>query len=419
MIKNVLYTTASKFLIALISFLLLIINANVLGAEGLGTIGLIVLSIVIILLISNLIHTSIVYFSSRHANGSLLIISYFWSLIGLGLIMLIQETFHPFPLQYQNEIYGLAFLQSLIVIHQNILIGKEKIKKFNIMASLQAILSLLSLCFFYFVRNQQEVESFIMSLFLAYTITFIYGFFSTIKLLTFNSRVSYWDVFKDAFNYGFFVQSANIFQLLNLRLSYYILDAFAGRASLGLYSAGVQLSEALLLPAKSMSTIQYARISARKEEKYAQRITLLFMKVSVLLTCVGLVVLLILPTSVYQFILGAEFHQVKWTILAMSIGILALSAENILSHYFSGTGRQHKNSASSLIGLILTLIFAFILIPKYGEIGAGISSSIAFSGMLIFLIINMKKHPGMKLDLFKIKKDDLQLLKKLLASIFT
>lgn len=397
MIKNIVHTVGSKLFIAILSFVTLLLNSNTLGTSGLGTISLLVLSITIILLISNLVHTGIIYFASRHPAFNLFIISYIWSFVSLGIAFVVQKIFHLFPEDMAEDIYYLAFLQAGIVIHLNLFLGKEKIKTYNFFSILQSVLTVGALLFYFFVLEVKEVSSFIHALYLAYASCFFLSFFRVIPLLGKLEIYGNWLLFKETLLYGFYIQSANVFQLLNYRISYFILDAFAGRASLGLYSAGVQLSEALLLPGKSISTVQYARISAKKNQMYAVRVSLLFMKISVLLSTLGTLVLLLLPAEFFSFLLGEGFGEVKYTIIAMSLGILALSAEIVLSHYFSGTGRQKKNSISSLIGFLVTLIFAFLLIPRYGAIGAGITSSLTFISMLLYLLFQMKSHPGMSM----------------------
>lgn len=414
MIKNIVNTVGSKLGVSLISFVLLLIYSNYLGAAGLGSIGLIVLSISIVLLLSNLVNTSIIYFASRHSTGNLFFVSYIWSIASVGLIYLINQVFPIFPSEFATDIYYLSFLQSGIVIHLNVLLGKEKIKHYNIYSFLQSLLTLTFVCSFFFIRKTVEIQAFIHALYFAYGIVLLASSFNVFQFISKVQLKEFPLVFKDAISYGFFVQSANIFQLLNYRISYFILDLYSGRASLGIYSAGVQLSEALLIPGKSISTVQYARISAKKDEGYAQRISILFMKLSVFLTGIGTIVLLLLPASFLTWLLGDSFSNIKPTILAMSLGIIALSAEIILSHYFSGTGRQQKNSISSLIGLVLTLVFAYLLIPTYGAVGAAITSSIAFSSMLIYLVILMSSHKGMSVRLFLPQAKDWKLIKRIL-----
>lgn len=67
--------------------------------------------------------------------------------------------------------------------------------------------------------------------------------------------------------YGFAIQIANFAQLLNYRLSYYIIEFCSGRKALGVFDLGTKLSEAVWILPKSMATVQYARISNSKENK--------------------------------------------------------------------------------------------------------------------------------------------------------
>ncbi len=413
MLKNIINTIGSKLIIAACSFALLLLNSNFLGAEGLGSVGLIVLSITIVLLFSNLIHTSIVYYASRVNNSALLIVSYLWAIISVIVCFALNYIYPFFPKEFEHAIYGLALLQSCIVIHLNILLSKERITTYNLLNTFQSLILLFSIVYFYHYQNNHTVEAFIQGLYLSYISIFIISFFLSVSLLDRlilkDLKPSFWL----SITYGFHLQSANVFQLLNYRISYFILDAFSGRASLGIYTAGVQLSESLLLPGKSISTVQYARISARKSDRYALRVSLMLMKLSFILTSIGMLLLLLVPENWLIHLLGNSFEGVKAPLFAMSLGIVALSAEVILSHYFSGTGRQKVNSSSALIGLLLTISTALVLIPKYAAVGAAISASIAFSGMLIFMAFRIYRSSHIKISDFFLKKEDIQLFKRL------
>jgi len=415
MIANVIHTFGSRIAIAAISFLLLSLNAHYLGPTGLGTIGLVILGITIVQLLTNLINGSIIYFSSRTKKGNLMLIAYLWSLLSVGIFALINQGFELFDEAYELHIYALAFLQSLISIHLYILLGVENIKSHNRFSLGQSILTILSLLVFYLVFNLHDVMAFINALYLAYAAIAIGSFISIAQYFKEIDAKRMQADFINAFRYGFYIQTANTFQLLNYRLSYFILDAYAGRAALGQYTASIQLSEALLIPGRSIATVQYARISAKQNDSYAQRITFLFMKLSFLITLMGTLVLLLLPSSFYQLILGDEFGQVKVLILCMALGLIALSAEIILSHYFSGTGRQRINSISAGIGLLTTILGCFLLIPEHGAIGAAVTTALSYGAMFFFLFLMMNFQKGVSGMHFLPSKQDLKLLKKLIG----
>lgn len=412
MIANVVNTFGSKIIIALISFGMLSLNAHFLGPRGLGTIGLIVLGITIVQLAANLINGSIVYFRSRISGGNLILIAYLWSLISVGLFAAINEIVELFEAEYAFHIYILSLLQAFVSIHLYILLGDQKIKLFNLFSLLQSAITFGFLLYAFFIAIEIEVFSFVKALYLAYGSVFV---LSGIPVL-FKNKIKVHLVkadFIQCIRYGFFIQTANTFQLLNYRLSYFILDAYSGRAALGMYTASIQLSEALLIPGRSIATVQYARISAKDNDHYAQRITFLFMKISFAVTLIGTIVLLSIPTSAYEFLLGSDFSSVKVLIICMALGLVALSAEIILSHYFSGTGRQQVNSTSAAIGLAATLIAGFLLIPTFGAVGAAVTTAISYGSMFSFLFLKMNFQEGVSTVQFIPNKGDFELLKRI------
>ncbi len=414
MIGKVIHTFGSRIFIAGISFLILSLNANYLGAEGLGTIGLIVLGITVIQLFANLINGGIIYFYSRLDSSSLLVMAYLWSLLSVATFALINQLFGLFDGEYSKHIYLLGLLQSFISIHFYLLIGAERIKFYNYLNFFQSFFTVIFLSGFFFIQNNFTVEAFINSLYISYLLIWAAGILGSRMYIKTLQASTFWKSFKDVLAYGFFIQAANTFQLVNYRISYFILDFYSGRAALGQFTAGIQLSEALLIPGRSIATVQYARISKKRNLKYAQRISLLFLKLSFAICILGLIFLLILPMEVYQFLLGVEFIEIKNIMAYLSIGLLALSAEIIISHYFSGTGRQKVNSLSALIGLGITLISCFAFIPSYGIIGAAFASSLSYLSMFVFLFYRMNKEREVSKISFFLNRKDITLLKRII-----
>ncbi len=68
----------------------------------------------------------------------------------------------------------------------------------------------------------------------------------------------------------------------------------------------------------------------------------------------------------------------------MSPGVLALAANNIFSHYFSGMGKPKVNLIAKIIGFVFTIILAILLIPKFGFIGAAITASVSYIATVIY-----------------------------------
>lgn len=421
MIGNILHTFGNKILMAGISVVLLIMYTNYLGTKGLGSIGLIVLNITLVQLICNLSNGSIVFFSQKLNLRRLIAVCYLWTGISIGLFYVINQIYPLVEENYLNDIYALSALAALLSIHQYILLGQERIKAVNRLALLQSLLTLGGVSYYFILQDRAEVGAFIDVLYATYLICYVLGWLATRKhLITEEAKdgPNFWDTFRKAFHYGFYIQTANAFQLLNYRLSYFILDAFSGRAALGLYTAGVRISEGLILPGRSIATVQYARISSKDHDPYAQRITVLLTKLSMGITAVGVAILLLLPEVFYASLLGEGFSEVKTVIVILGIGIFIQSAEIIISHYFSGTGRQQINSVSALLGLIVTLGAGFVFIPLYGANGAAFTAFLSYTSMFTFLFAQMIRKSAVAPLHFLPQKGDFRLLKRLSRKFF-
>ena len=415
MLKKILGTAGARLINALLGFSILIVNTNKLGTEGVGTIGLIILSITIILLLNNFVGGgALIYLIPRIDLFKLFIPSYIWAVFSAISGTYILKFLNLIPVEYTCHILLLSLIQTLSSINLTVLLGNEKIKQYNIISVIQMLMLFLSLSFFIFFIKKIEVISYVYSLYIAYLTSFVLSLLLIKKFLIFSPLSNFGNVIKQIFKYGSYVQFANIIQLLNYRLSYYVINGFIGRAALGIYTAGNQLSEGLWLVGKSVSMVQYTKISNAKNEKYGKKLTLSLLKFTFTITFILVIIILLLPEQVFGMIFSKEFTQIKPVILSLSIGIIAIAISMMYSHFFSGTGRHYHNTISSAIGLVFTLSLIFILVPKYGITGAGITASISYTASAIYQHIVFIKITKTKLsDFFITKKDILFFFKEI------
>jgi O-antigen/teichoic acid export membrane protein len=419
MFKNILGTAVVRFLNAILSILILVVNTNNFGAEGMGTIGLIVLGISLILLASNYVGGgALVYLAPRHPAVRLLIPSYLWGLLasvaGSGMLSLL----HLIPPEFALQVMMLAILQSFISANQNILLGKQRITLFNGVTLVQALFTLLTLLYFVLLRNTNDVGVFVIALFVAYGGAFMLSFIAIIRYLKIADITAMDKVIVEIFKYGKFIQSANVLQMLNYRLSYYIIELFLGRAALGVYTAATQLGEGVWLIGKSVAMIQYSSISNSTDKDFARLITLRLFKFTFIFTALILLVLLVLPGSVYSFIFSADFVQIKLVIFTLAVGLLATACSMMFSHYFSGTGTPKHNMIASGIALVFTLILGLIFIPLFGLEAAGLTASAAYLINLFYLVyVFMRKTKSTWKD-FMLDGSDIRYFGQELKRIF-
>jgi len=297
-------------------------------------------------------------------------------------------------------------------------LGKERINKYNLVTTIQLACMLLSLSLFFLFFKQKNIESFIFSLYVQFVSGAIIGYFFIRKDISKADNLKSNAVVKEILRYGSYVQVANIVQFMNYRLSYFIIDFYAGKAMLGIYTVGVQLAEGLWLIGNSLSLVQYSKISNSKDPHFAKIFSIQLLKVSTLATLLLIIPVYVLPTSFFQFVFGSDFNQVKEVFIYMSPGILSIAGSLMFSHYFSGLGKHYLNTIASTIGLVFTFIAGFILIPRIGLYGAAITASISYFTMVVFQLILFLKLSKTKMSELLINKDDIALASKKIKEIY-
>lgn len=428
MLKKIVGTAGTRMLNALVNLVILFLITHHLGSKGLGIIGLILLDVGVIQLVIDMVAGSaLVYFASRESTGKLLFPAYIWiALINTLFFFTFKFLEHYFPGLYstiipagaKTDIIGLAILNSLMVSHYGLLLGKERIKTYNIIFTIQVMVVLVVFLTHIFYLKDKSVEAYLTSLYAGYATAAIIGLLAVLR--SYNSwSLRQWPVTtRKVIRYGIITQIANVLHIGNKRFSFYIIKRFAGYQPLGIYTAGMQLTEGLRLIGQSISIVQFAAISNTTDKGYARQLTIKLMKFTVLITLFAVLILVMFPESFYAWIFGKDFTAVKPVIYALSPGVVALASNTIFSHYFSGLGNPKVNLWSNVVGFVFTLTLAFLLIPVYGITGAAVTASVSYISTVIYQYVIFKKQTGTRFREWLPKKQDFRDFRGLIKEAF-
>ncbi len=428
MLKKIVGTAGTRILNALVNLAILFLITNHIGSKGLGAIGLILLDVGIIQLVIDLIAGSaLIYYASRESTGKLLIPAYVWiAIVNVLFYFIFQLLKLYFPVVYSTvipegaelTIIGLAVINSLMLTHYNLLLGHEKIKTYNTIFTTQVLVVLLVFLIHIFYLDLKTFDAYVNSLYAGYSIAALFSFFAMLGISR-SWTIRRWPATtRKVIQYGIVTQIANVLHIGNKRFSFYIIKRFAGLPPLGIYTAGVQLTEGLRLIGQSISIVQFATLSNTTDKKYAAQLTVKLMKFTVLLTFAAVLVLIILPESFYTWIFSKAFTGVKPVILILSPGVIALAANAIFSHYFSGLGNPKVNLWSNVVGFIFTVILAFSLIPLFGINGAAATASVSYLSTVIYQYIIFKKQTGTRFGEWIPQRKDFRDFRELVKETF-
>ena len=392
MFGKILNTFGTRIVVAFVNLAIAVIISQVLGDSGKGVQSLILTNISFILIFSEIVcGASLVFLTSRYPFSKLWLPSVLWALfvaILMGGVMMVLDMGLDHSLAFHTAV--LSFISSFASINFRCLLGKEEVKKANYNTLLQPLVLVSTLIVYYLVLGRQDIYGYVIGLYLAYLSSAVLGVCQLREeyaALTLAPAKEYKDALKALFKYGFLNQTGHFVQFFNLRLSYYLLNAYVDTAHVGVYSNAVSLAEALWIISNSVALVQYARISNSTDQAYNQKLTLDLAKLCFMVSLPAVLVLALLPSSVYVLVFGPEFGMMATLIRILAPGVLFYSIFLILGHYYSGSGRYFMNTVAALCGLTVTLGCGFSLIPRYAAIGAAVTASVAYSMNAVFLTV--------------------------------
>lgn len=372
MIRKILHTIFTKFSSAGLGFLTIILISQILGVEAKGEQAIMVYNINLLLMLFTLIgNSTLIYLTPRKDFSNLIIPSFLWIVITAILVSLF------FP----NICVFIAVLAAISEINQFLLLGKQKISQANILKLIYPLISFSYILILWLFNRFTSVEDFITAMLIAYIVSFFYGIFALrdeYKNLKLISKQELTSSFKTLFSLGVTKQIGYIAQSMNYRLCFYILGFYCGETLVGIYSNAVSLSEAVMLFGSSLALVQYSSLSNNENDSSSKQFSWKMSKINGIFTALALLVLCLLPQSVYSFIFGKGFEDISQAIRILSIGVLPLSIASNFTQYFYAKGNFKISTFASIIGLGVTIIAGLILIPKYQLQGAALTATLSY-----------------------------------------
>jgi O-antigen/teichoic acid export membrane protein len=415
-IGRILNTFGTRSLSAVINLLIAVMVSQYLGPEGKGSQGIIITTVAFILVFSNLVGgATLVYLVPRHRYSLLLLPSYMWALATGITAYLFLSISGVVDREFILHICLLSVVNAFTNIHAGMLIGREKIRESNLISLLQPLIVILSLAIYFMLMDKLTIGAYINALYFAFSgsllLSLVYMGKSFDRMMLHTAQ-EYLATSREMFRLGFMNQAAHITQMMSFRLSYYFLEMYHGSASVGIYSNGIQLMESVWLISKSISLVQYARISNTTDRAYAQDLTAQMFKAGFFISLLCILPLVLVPGQFYLLIFGPGFLGVKEVILVLAPGVLIYNFSIILGHYFSGTGRYHVNTIASVAGLAVSLALFITLIPPFGGMGAGIATSLSYAVTSLVVLVFFLRD-GVKATAFLPSAADIRILKQL------
>jgi stage V sporulation protein B len=226
-------------------------------------------------------------------------------------------------------------------------------------------------------------------------------------------------LFRASLRYGVKTYLAQLMRLLNLRLDAFLLTTLTvgGVYATGIYSVTTGLAELLLFVPQSIRPSLFPMVAAGGVAE-ANRLTSVSCRHTLLLTAFLALGLAVVGPFVIPQLYGEVFTGAVIPLWILLPGVVMLSQARIIYSYLNGCGKPGATTISSLFSLVITVLLDFILIPKYGIIGAALASSCAYAiEFIVAAYLFIHYSPSYLKEVFVLQRSDFYYYRKIFSRL--
>ncbi len=188
------------------------------------------------------------------------------------------------------------------------------------------------------------------------------------------------------FKYGFKTQFEAVNSYANQRMDQLLLSLFVAPRELGLYVVAVTLASAVGFFPQAMGIVTLATGSNLPPNEARQAISLSF-RLSLawlLVLCAGLFVV---APQLIVFFFGAKFTGSVLACRILLPGTAFLGLRQVLYEGARALGKPAIPSYAEGFGTLVTISALYLLLPRYGFVGAAIASTLAYGASFVFILM--------------------------------
>ena len=362
------------------------------------------------------------YFAGRgHSLAGLIRLSYafaaafsvgLFALVWLSLPFLERTLFHAAPDTLLRVILFTLPLSILSAFGVSILYGRQKVRSWNLIQLVMAVVSLglvIVLVGVFWLKVEGAVAGTIVINVVTVALILI-----TVHRLQRASSAGPAASPKAVAAYGARVYAASITGYFHYRADTYLIQALivsvvTARKMLGLYSVAVTMAELVFYVPDSVGAIFLPRVAGATAED-ANRMLGRVGRLTTLLTFS--VALALIPVAIIgiRVVLHAYVDCLP-AFLVLLPGAVSFSVVKVMVSYLAGRDRPGLISLGSILALIVDVTLNLVLIPIYGIVGAALASLVSYTFQAVVAVAFASRLSGQSpLSLFVPGREEVVLL---------
>lgn len=356
----------------------------------------------------------ILYFASsgKISRRHLMMITFCWSFMAGFIMMLLVRLYflidHSLPdnLAIPYAVFGFCFVSGMILMNFStaLFYTRENYMMPNM------LLALVNLALVIIIPSKNSASPATVDNWVTYTYfsSFLVAGLVVISAFAYYTKQDSWTGWPDKTELNFFFKYAitalagNVIFFLVYRIDYLFVHAspVSTDADLGNYIQVSKLGQMMLVLPQIIASVVFPQTAGgKKVDEIGKQIMIL-----VRLFCQGyllfLVIVLLTGDFIFTSVFGETFNAMKWPMILLIPGILAISILAMLSAYFAGHGQVKYNVQGAALALVVMITGDFIFVPVYGIIAAAIISSVSYISNLAYSMYRFKHYFNIHLSEF-------------------
>jgi O-antigen/teichoic acid export membrane protein len=379
-----------------------ILSARLLGPRGRGELAALTMWPSMLAFLAAMgLNQSIVFYTGQRRHGTSEIFTAA-TVIGLAqsfCVILAGMLVVPLALRgYSPEVIHLGkvflfFTPALMLAGYpgNILQGKLNLISFNALRAITPLTFALGIVILFFLKR-----AFLKDVVWIQILGLVLAFAGAYGVLLAKERLHFvvdGQAFKNLLSYGWKSQLSSVTYYVNQRLDQLLLSIFVPPRELGLYVVAVTVSTALSFFPQASAMVTLAAGSNSAPDG-ARAIIARSFRSSLLWLIGGCSVFFVIAPWLIPFAFGASF---KGSIIACRIllpGTVAMGLNQVLYDGARSMGHPALPSYAEGLAMVLTGGGLYLLLPRFGFVGAAIASTAAYSASLLLMIILCRARLG-------------------------
>lgn len=310
-------------------------------------------------------------------------LSAFALMVGFWVIPIVLRQYSPDVRHLARLFLACVPLIWMTGIPTSLMQGRLEMGCFNLLRLVCPAIYAAGLLLLYFL-NRPFIQDAILFQVLGFVALDLYGFWLIFRKLRphwkWNSRA-----LRSLLDFGWKTQVGNLASYVNQRMDQLLLTLFVPPRDLGFYVVAVTVSMSVGFFPQAAGMVTLAT-GSNSDSEQTRRVIARSFATTFLVLAIGCAALYVLCPWLIPFAFGASFAPAVTACRILLPGAVALGLNQVL---FSGARALDHPALPSYaegLGVAITSVSLYLLLPHYGFIGAAIASTLAYVGSLALML---------------------------------